>query len=226
VKTSGLRLVIAGLVSTALLGALAGPAVAETAGEQIQAKDRPKTTGPVLEESSQCSSEDLRGKAGDLLGTARTCVFLFSLNRLGGEYDLLNDYGAAWLQTTVEPAKGWCATKLESTLFTAPSMNVLDVTKRDAENFGKAADVTTKLALDAEGKALEEGTISQRYAAQPGTLGTQVDRSSGAEINTLWTGATSKRVALVSGFEYSWSTLETQPTDFRYGLSYLAFRSC
>jgi len=179
----------------------------------------PKVEGPVLQDNSQCSEQPVKGDSGDVLGRAETCIYLYSFDTLS-ETDVLREYGAVWLQARFVPAEGWCATDV-GTRLELDGGQIEGTTKAPRET---GAKVTTKLKLTAGGNALEDGAISQRWAAAPGDITTKSGEGHG--VSSVWSGETSKPVNLVSGVSYSYEMLGAGPENIAFGFSKFSLVSC
>lgn len=179
----------------------------------------PKTEGPVTQDRSQCSDQSVKSEAGEVLGRAEACVYVFSFDTLS-EVDVLREYGAAWLQARFVPAAGWCATDVAMRLGLSGGQS--EGTTKAPKERGRVA---TKLVLDAGGNALEAGSISQKWTAAPGGLGTKPLEGQPGAV-TSWSGETAKAVNLVSGVGYSYEMLGGAPESISFGFSRLSLSSC
>lgn len=174
---------------------LASPAAAA----QLEASDRPQASGPLAYEGKSCRKHSLRA-AGQLLATTRTCLFLYSFSPLS-ELDALRDYGAAWVQTEVDPRGDWCATALGSAVF-LPEETEGHAHAPKAKKVGMTRRVTTKLVVDAEGQALSDGVLRQSYRLHPKRI-TTATSDGGRTFTVTWKGRTSKTLAFALGLEFS-----------------------
>lgn len=175
-------------------------AAASPAGAaQLDARERPTSSGPLTFEGKSCVKQKIRS-GGRVLAEARACVFLYSLSP-AAELDPFRDYGAAWAQTELDPARGWCASKVRSGVFLpqeaegharAPKRRRVDESRR----------VTTKLAVDARGTAIADASLRQRYLLHPEGITGRVE-DGGRTYTVKWTGRTPKTVAFALGLEFS-----------------------
>jgi hypothetical protein len=209
--------------SRTLLGALGLCLMlgAPAAGSEIDQgpSTKPQTKGPVALDRGECSNQQVRSDSDNsVLGLAEICVYLYSFDSLS-EIDVLRDYGAVWLQTRFVPTEGWCATDI-GTRLELDGGQIEGTTKAPRET-GK---VTTKLKLTAGGNALEDGSISQRWAAAPGDITTKSLDGHGA--STVWSGETSKPVNLVSGLGYSYEMLGSGPENIGFGFTKFSLVTC
>ena len=186
----------------AVTGALVGSLLllsTPAAAAQLDASERPRSSGPLSFEGKHCARQTLRAD-GKKVATARTCLFLYSFSPLS-ETDALRDYGAAWAQTEVDASGGWCATKIRSALF-LPKETEGHTHAPTAKKAAKPKRVTTKLVVDAEGFGLAEGILTQSYRLYPRRITPSVS-DAGRTVSVTWKGNTSKPLAFALGLEFS-----------------------
>lgn len=186
----------------AVTGALVGSLLlvsTPAAAAQLDASERPRSSGPLSFEGKRCVRHTLRAD-GNKVASARTCLFLYSYSPLS-ETDALRDYGAAWSQTQVDARGGWCATKIRSALF-LPEETEGHAHAPKAKKAAKPKRVTTKLVVDAERFGLADGTLTQAYRLYPRRI-TPAVSDAGRTLSVTWNGHTSKPLAFVLGLEFS-----------------------
>jgi hypothetical protein len=179
----------------------------------------PKTQGPLTLDTNRCSDDGVRSEDGTLLGKAVTCLYLYSFDPLS-EIDVLRNYGAAWLQASFVPARGWCVTDLGAKV---------QMSEGDPEGISKTTPdgkkAATKLAITAGGTALEDGEISQTSVRGPGDLETIAPADRPAVVSE-WQGKSAKQISLVQGVAYSYEMLAGAPEKISFGFSDFAVESC
>lgn len=181
----------------------------------------PKVEGPLSSDGSQCSNDVVRSDSGTLLGRTEVCLYLYSFDTLS-EIDLLREHGAAWLQARFVPEAGWCATSVSSRV--ALSGGRGEAISKDSAA-GRKMD--TKLTVTAAGNApLENGRVSQTWAAAKGTIETSAPDGGQPVVASKWQGKSAKPVNLVSGVAYSYDLLAGAPGKVNFGFTDFALTTC
>ena len=188
------------LVVTSLLlsGLLAAPSTALAA--QMTARDRPVVRGPLRQEIRRCRSREVRFE-GRVIAEARSCIRLYRL-RPGVDNHSARDYGAVWLQATLDPRRRWCAEKVRSDVDVPDGTRMHNRAPRSRFT-DRRRRVRTRLVVDARGRADRRGVIRQGYALLPRALRTST-RSDGRLWRAVWRGSTDATVAIATGIEISW----------------------
>ena len=196
--------------------------VGGTAGatsEQPEPSRQPRTEGPIGFDGSQCSDEPVVSDEGTVLGHSEICLYQYSFETLS-ERDVLNEYGAAWIQGSFTPAQGWCVTDVEAGI---------EITGGRYSSTSKVATgkkASVRLALNAGGNALENAKISQPVSAAGGTFTTAAVKDANPGSAIEWRGKSAKAVAVVSGVGYSYPMLDGGPEKISYGFRHFAVASC
>jgi hypothetical protein len=204
---------LAAVVVLALVG-LAPPAHAR----QIDARDRPSVSGPLTRVIKQCTRERRRAPSGVVIAVAKNCVFFYSFNP-ARETNPRRDYGAIWLQTTLDAKRGWCAATTKSDI-RVPRGSIPHARRPQAVRTGRRHWHRTVLVVDASDNALRNGRIARWFVLFPRVLrGNTLD--GGRLFRSVWRGSTARTVASASGLEISWRQAAGPPTTLKTKLAYL-----
>ena len=213
----GRRYVTVSLVTAALL------AVPAHAG-QMGASKNPRASGPI-ELSGRSCANDKAVHEGETIALLNSCIWLYEFNK-AMETDLARSYGAGWVQTTVDPVNGWCATKVASELSVPGTVTLHNSAPQRRVTTKKKTRTRVKLNLDAEGNAVDEANISQRFNLYPRKMWTAIPDSNRA-VQTTWRGRESSKLAFALGAEISWGMLETPNIKGGLGrMSFVKSRDC
>lgn len=208
----GLTVAVTTLVLSMMLGA--SPAVAE----QLKAKDDPKTSDNMTLGGRKCSRA--RDKHdGKTIAIIHSCQRFYLLDATS-EDDADRDYGVFWLQSTIDPSPGWCATSVSSDIvFGADAAKVVSTVPVDTLNTEKPARLKTVLQVDADDHASQEGRISQISRLYPDGIDGDLSRDGDKRrFRLTWSGSNDHQLALVSGVQVSWNTTDGPPKTTRFGL--------
>lgn len=212
-STSWRRRLLGLTCATAL--AWSGPAHAG----QLKAAKAPRVSGPLSLAGSACS-KDTATHEGQVIARLDSCVWIYEFDNTM-ETDPLRTYGVGWVQTSVDPVNGWCATKVESELTLPDEVEALKRTPKSKVAVKKKSRTSVKLKVDAGGYAsLEEGRVSQRFNLFPAGMRPSGSLDGGI-VRTTWTGRESARLAFALGAEISWELLGTP--SIRGGLGHMSF---
>ena len=193
-----MRLRPVAVVTTLVLGSLIIPSAATAA--QMTAREAPSVRGPLRLAIKNCRARRVRFE-GSVVGVTRSCIRMYRL-RGGRENDAARDYGAIWLQVTVNPRAGWCVRAVKSDIG-VPSGTTLHARRPRSRAADSRRGARTKLVVDARGRAPIPGVIRQNYTLFPRSL--RAFRTSEANAwRTVWRGSTGSTVGLPSGIEVSW----------------------
>ena len=192
---------------------------------QMGAARNPRVSGPLELSGSSCA-KDKAVHEGETIALLESCIWLYEYD-MAMETDLLRNYGAGWVQTTVDPINGWCATKVGSELTVPAAVSVHDYAPKRKLTTKKKTRERDKLKVDAEGNAgLEEGTVSQRFDLFPRTLATSVPDTNRA-VRTVWRGRESSKLAFALGAEISWELADSPSMKGGLGkMSFVKSRRC
>jgi hypothetical protein len=181
---------------------VSAPSIAVT--EQLKASKPPTVHGPLSTspELRGCKKNTKRTDSGQVMARFHVCsrYYKFASDR---ENDSDSNYGAFWIQATVDTTNGWCASK--STVDLSYPRGVRNKAPRPGttERAKQRERFTTKLIVDADGHAEVDGTIKSSFALLPGKL-RSVFFAGRKLFRVRWNGGSKNKVALVSGLELSW----------------------
>lgn len=211
-RTKAHRIISIVLVASALL------AGATARADQINASSRPRVNGPLSPAASACG-EDRAKHEGKTIAKVESCLRLYEFDALM-ETDPLRTYGVGWVQTTVNPVNGWCATKVDSTMMLPDSVTQHSSAPARKIEVDGPSRATVKITTDAAGHALQNGSVAQSFTLFPKLL--KPDTSNGGRtLTTTWKGRESSTLAFALGAEISWQILETP--NVRGGLGNMSF---
>ena len=201
-------------VATVMLtGLLSGPA---SAG-QISAKDDPKASDNLTLGGRKCATQRDK-KDGTVVAVIHTCQRFFLLDT-EAEDDANRDYGVFWLQSTLDPADGWCARSVASDMLLPSGLKIVSTTPATGVKIDSAQRIKTEISVNADGHASSPGSVSKASRVYPETLSPTVKKVKGkTKFRLTWTGSNSHVLALVSGAQVSWTTADGPPEGTRFGL--------
>ena len=199
------------LVVPALL--IAAPALG-----QPSATDEPRVSGPLYLVGMSCGDDKLMHE-GKPLARVDSCVRLYEFDSLM-ETDVTRTYGVAWVQTTIDPLNGWCATKARAEVILPNTVTRHRRAPVGEISSNKKDRVKVKLTTTADGHALENASVSQSIDVYPKSLTPRL-ANGGRTVRTEWRGEESDELAFVSAVEISWSILDTP--QIRGGLGEMSF---
>ena len=207
----GLTVALATVVLAGLLGV--SPAVAE----QLAAKDDPKVSDNLTQGGRKCATQ--RDKHdGTVVAVIHACQRFYAFDA-ESEDDADRDYGVLWLQSTIDPSQGWCATSVASDMLLPSGLKIESKAPASPETIEQAGRLKTKLDVDAGGHASAGGSVSQAARAYPDDLTPSVRKVKGkTKFRLKWTGSNDHELAFVSGVEVSWATADGPPGGTRFGL--------
>jgi hypothetical protein len=198
------------LIAALTAGVLAVPAAAIGAPKQLSANDKPQVSGPLTTNGGLqgCNKRTERHK-GEAVARLHICngYYIFDPDE---ESNAAADYGAYWVQGTVDAVNGWCTRSVVTELDGGGN----GVTKRSPKpgttlKTNKGRKVTPKIKVDAEGNTDSPATIKNTFRLRPGTL---KSRKNGSKFRLTWTGKSRRKLAFVMGNEIQWETGESPPT--------------
>ena len=203
---------VAALCAAALM-ALAPPAHAE----QLTAKEAPKVSDNLEPKGKKCATE--RDKHdGVVVAVVKACQRFYTLDT-AAETDEARDYGAFWLQSTIDPKPGWCVTSGSSDIVFRSRLELVSKAPDAEEAAKKSKRLKTTLSVDAAGNASTPGSISQNSTLYPDKQTPSVKEGENVtKVRLKWTGSSSEKLAFVSGAQVSWASDEGPPQKTRFGL--------
>lgn len=192
------RKLIAVLTATVLV------AVAAPAQAQLAAGNRPSTRGPL---STRARFHDCRTRVerfqGEVAGRFRICYWYF-LYDPDSENHGRNNYAGFWAQGTVMPVGDWCVRRARFDLDLPRARRVHARAPRAGTVVRPSSSrrYTTRLKVDAQGHATENGFISNTFRVFANRMRVvRADR--GRTHRMAWSGGTRRTLAFASGVELS-----------------------
>lgn len=215
---AGLRPRPKGRLALAIWLVVSALLIAAPAHGQPPASHDPRVTGPLYLVGRSCGADRLAHE-GEPLAKVQSCIWLYEFDMLW-ETDATRTFGVAWVQATVKPLNGWCATKVSTEVALPDTVNrhgrapTRDISTKTTDR------VRVKLVADADNHALQPGTIDQAFDLYRGSMKPAL-ANHGQTVRTTWTGQESDELAFVTGAEISWQVLGTP--EIRGGLGQMSF---
>lgn len=197
------------LIAAATAAMIAFPAAAAGAPKQLAANDKPTQSGPVSTNKNLqgCKKKTQRHK-GEAVARFHICngYYVYDVDQ---ESDADTDFGAYWVQATVNAVNGWCTRSVTTDLEGGGD----GVTQRSLKpgttiKANKARNVTPRIKVDAQGATDLPGTLKNTFRLRPGTLKA---RTPGDTFRLTWAGKSQKKLAFVMGAEIRWATGDAPP---------------
>ena len=186
-------------------------------GQPPATKD-PRVTGPLYLAGMSCGDEKLKHE-GEMLAKVASCIRLYEYDSLS-EVDPTVTYGIAWVQTTVDPVNGWCATKVRSEVLLPNNVSRYSHAPTRKMTPNGRESVTVNLRSDAQKFGLSQGIVRQTIDVYPDSIESSFVRD-GRVFRTQWRGEESRELAFVSAVEIGWQMLEAP--QIRGGLGRMGF---
>jgi hypothetical protein len=176
---------------------------------QLDADERPTTSGPVATSSELKSCRSKRVKTGNrTVARVRVCSRYFLFNP-DAETDPANDYGAYWIQLNANAIRGFCVKAIRTDLSYGNGVHAKAPKPATTVKAGKKRRLTTKLAVDAQGNSDDTGIIKNSFVLHPGTMTARV--RDGDTYRLRWRGSSGGKLAFAAGLELSWATNQDAP---------------
>jgi hypothetical protein len=194
-------------ISAVLLWLVAVPAQA-----QLDAGNRPETTGPLTtgDQFHDCRSRVERFQ-GEVAGRFKICYwyFLYDPDRENSP----RNFAGFWAQGTVTPVGQWCARRARLDLDLPASSHVHTRAPRAGTVIRTSSSrrYTTRLEVDAQGHAADDAAISNKFRVFANR--TKVVRADNGDIHRMaWSGGAGRTLAFVTGVEVSYRPGARLPT--------------
>ncbi len=190
---------------TAALAAGVLVATVAPAQAQLDADNRPDTSGPLAtrQQFHDCQSREERFN-GEVAGRFRICYwyFLYDPDR---ENSGRRNYAGFWAQATVKPVGQWCVrrARLDLKLPRAPFVHARAPRPGTVVRTSSGRRFTTRLKIDAQGHSDRNGFISNTFFVRPNRMAV-TNAGSGRTHRMAWSGGTGRTVAFASGVELSY----------------------
>jgi hypothetical protein len=193
------RLKLIAVATVAALMAIATPAQA-----QMDAGDRPSTSGPLTtrDRFHDCRSRVERFQ-GEVAGRFRICYWYFLYNPARESHGRRN-YAGFWAQATINPVGPWCLRRAHLDLELPRLRHVHSRAPRPGTVLRprSARRYRPRLEVDAQGYGDRSGFIANTFVVFPNRLA--VTRPDRRTHRMTWSGGTGRTVAFASGVELSY----------------------
>lgn len=192
---------------------------AGVAGAQLDPREGPNVSGPLIRTGGNCDSGRERA-GGQVAVVMRACSDVYGF-KAGKETDPTRDYDVIWLQTSVEPRNGFCATDVTSTL-TVPKGTRIERKAPRYKRTDERIRYQTRLVATAGGSAVRNGVVKQGFGLLPRVMDPTVV---GRTFTLEWRGRTAKTLAFAMGVEVSYPE-NNPPAAQPKGTVNSSLRSC
>jgi hypothetical protein len=197
----------------ALATVVALMAIATPAHAQLDAGDRPSTSGPLTtrDRLHDCRSRVERFQ-GEVAGRFRICYWYFLYDPDSENNDRKN-YAGFWAQGAVTPAGQWCARRARFDLDLPPRRFVHARAPKAGTVLRTSSSrrYTTRLKVDAQGSGTDNGFIANTFRVFANRM--TVLRVNNGDIHRMaWSGGTGRTIAFASGVELSYRPGARLPT--------------
>jgi hypothetical protein len=173
---------------------------------QLGAGDTP-LDGGLETGQKNCLREEVR-LGGLLAATTRQCSFGFRIPA-DQEVDEASDYGAAWVQASLESRPGWCTRRVRIDVVLPDGASPLAVspepTQAKRPGVGRAVLPVGNPELASTGSLLQAS-----FVVQPGEI--SVKRRGGETVSLVWRGRSRADLAFAVGVAVSWDAAASVPT--------------
>jgi hypothetical protein len=191
------------LIAVATVAALM--AIATPAQAQLDAGDRPSTSGPL---TTRDRLHDCRKRVerfqGEVAGRFRICYWYFLYDPDSENHNARN-YAGFWAQGTVTPVGEWCARRshFDLDLPAARRVHARAPKPGTVVRTSSSRRYTTRLKVDAQGHGTDDGFISNTFRVFANQM--RVIRAEGGRTHRMaWSGGTGRTIAFASGVELSY----------------------
>lgn len=186
----------ASVVPIFVLGCLLLPIT--SAGAQLDARERPRVTGPLAFVNKVCDRRSERA-GGRVIATSRSCLRFYAFDP-GKENNSRRDFGVVWLQSNVNARTGWCATQVRSVIDFPRRVRTLGTTP-GSHRSSNARRIRARLRVS--NATDKPGTIQNGFEMYPRRLLTGlVDQKT--SFRATWRGSTRRALGFAQGVELSW----------------------
>ena len=185
-----------GIVSILVLASvvLPGPASA-----QLDARERPRVTGPLAFVNKKCDRR-LERAGGRIIATSRSCLRFYAFDP-AKENSPRRNFGVVWMQSDVDARRRWCATQVRSVINFPRRVRVLGTTPGD-DRTSNAHLARARLRVD--NATAKRGTIQNYFMLYPRRLRTGL--ANPTSFHAAWRGSTRRPLGFALGVELSWRT--------------------
>lgn len=193
------------------------------AARQLAASEAPSVSGPLTVTEEGCERQNKK-RRGRVVARLRSCLWVY---RHANDNDPPRDHGSFWLQVTVKPVDGWCATEVVASTEVPSTTSIGDSrTPRRVTRPSGRREMRARVVIDAEGAAPTVGTIKQHFYLYPRVLrrsGVSETSDGHRRMSITWKGSSGNKLAFVVGAELSYA-YDRRPTVTR-DIDYTIIRS-
>lgn len=192
-----------GIVSIVVLCSIVLPAAPASA--QLDARERPRVTGPLAFVNKVCDRQPERA-GGRLIATSRSCLRFYAYDPAKDDNSRRN-FGVVWMQSNVNARRRWCATQVKSVINFPRRTHILGTTpggRRASEVRPTQARLRVSPATDSP------ATIQNGFQLHPQRLSTGLT-DQGTSFNATWRGSTRRGLGFALGVELSWRANSDPP---------------
>ena len=187
---------------------------------QLDPTTGPSLDGPLKTDKARCYDilEKDEGTARDpkdqtVMARVRLCSWLVSYDH-NKENDAVNDYGAAWVQTSIDTRNGYCVRQANTKLrLPFGEGRVMGRTPHQSLSVIAPQRKNVSLTIDPPGKG-PEGLVSQHFRLYPDEMRVIFKRvENGRLYVTRWNGKATddQTISFAAGVSMSWAALEGSP---------------
>ena len=167
-------------------------------GAQLDARERPRITGPLAFVSKDCERRVNR-VGGRVIATSRSCLRLYAFDP-ARENNTSRNFGVAWMQSNVDARRRWCVKEARSVIGFPRNVRVLGTTPGDRDA-SRTHLIRARLHID--NAAEQAATIQNAFRLYPRLLRTRT-MNDGTSFRATWRGSTRRALGFALGVELSW----------------------
>ena len=169
-----------------------------SAGAQLDARERPRVTGPLAFVNKICDRRPEHA-GGRLIATSRSCLRFYAYDPAKDD-NPRQDFGVVWMQSNVNARRRWCVTQVKSVINFPRRTHILGTTpggRRVSEARPTQARLRVSPAAD------KPATIQNGFKLYPQRLSTGL-ANQGTSFHATWRGSTRRALGFALGVELSW----------------------
>ncbi len=193
---------------------------------QMRVRDEPKIVGETdtLDLVSRRCGRQEKKYGGAVIAVARSCLYFYEFDS-SDESDASSDYGIVWLQTSLNPADGWCALKVNSNVRLHEEVTPYEDATAPAEALTTESkqEVAVMLMTTARDNSESEAGVEQSFILYPKSatpILKEIEKTPQDDrlFRLQWQGSSGRTLAFASGIEISWNALEGRPASFPFSV--------
>jgi hypothetical protein len=192
------------VISAFVICVVAVPALAG----QLDPSTKPATKGPLAYDDQfsgpECTRQ-IQKTNGQVNAVTRLCAFFYKFDP-NSETDATHDYGVWWVQSSITPKNGWCATSTSTDLDIdqASPFEPLKAAPDRETDVTATERVVAKLVVDDDGNATTNGVIKQHFLLYPDKLVPRLLKKAHV-LKLKWYGASKHALSFAGGAEVEWT---------------------